>query len=46
MLDDNKECALVEKDLLDVLWSYCMMEKAAGCVLVTFPFCLFEIAAM
>lgn len=32
MLDDSKENAGAEKDMLDVLWSYCMMERAAGWV--------------
>lgn len=34
MLRDSKEKVAAERDLLDVLWSYCMMEQAAGCVLL------------
>lgn len=30
MMDDYKEFAFAEKDLLDVIWNYCTMEKAAG----------------
>lgn len=33
MLGDSKEKAIAERNLLDVLWSYCMMEESAGCVL-------------
>lgn len=33
MLGDSKEKVVAERNLLDVLWSYCMMERAAGCVL-------------
>lgn len=33
MLGDNKESVIAERNLLDVLWSYCIMEQAAGCVL-------------
>lgn len=33
MLGDSKEKVGAERNLLDVLWSYCMMEEAAGCVL-------------
>lgn len=33
MLGDSKEKVGAERNLLDVLWSYCMMEKAAGWVL-------------
>ena len=32
MLGDSKEKIAAESNLLDVLWSYCMMERAAGCV--------------
>lgn len=39
MLDDCKEHARAEKDLLDVLWNYCLMEKAAECVLFVSKFC-------
>lgn len=34
MLGDSKEKVVAERDLLDVLWSYCMMEEAAGYVYV------------
>ena len=33
MLEDGSEHVRAEKELLDVLWSYCVMERAAGCVL-------------
>lgn len=32
MLGDGKDHILAEKDLLEVVWSYCIMERAAGCV--------------
>lgn len=31
MLGDCKDRILAEKDLLEVIWSYCIMERAAGC---------------
>lgn len=37
MLGNSKESAVAERDLLDVLWSYCIMETGAGCV-VFLPF--------
>lgn len=30
MLQDCREHVSDENDLLDVLWSYCLMERAAG----------------
>lgn len=33
MLGSSKESAVAETDLLDVLWSYCIMEKGAGYVM-------------